>query len=242
MVTKETRQLVLIDPSTRYPELEVCESIISRAPLDTRLIRPALVSSKQSPLSLHALFNLDIDQIAGVIILGGGASPNDSIEWQTKLKTWLTRSRGVMDRGLPMMGVCYGHQVLAQLCGAKIDFLWQGEISKGLRDINFIEETLGVLARQPYQIVVSHREGVITLPQTWRSLTTSDYIPSPLPSLDDVMAIEAMTHCSLPWWGFQGHIDATPNFLINNSIHQPLPHPYIGTRLINHFLEEISAP
>lgn len=208
---------------------------MSRTRLRTHLVRPALPSSHEPSLDLEGLAHLNKALIAGVIILGSGASPNESIEWQSDLREWLIQPGGVMDQALPLLGICYGHQLIAQICGAEIGFLWDGALSKGLRDLTLTKRCLGLPAHVPEQVVVSHREGVFSCPSDWLELSETE-IPPPSPMLKSVRAIEAMRHQEYPWWGFQGHIDATPSFLLNNSIMAQLPQPYVGERMIDQFL------
>ena len=79
------KQIILIDPSTRHPELEVCEQIIERSLLTTHLVRPGLdKANRYGALGVHDLWVIDLNQVSAVIILGGGASPNDQIIWQNE--------------------------------------------------------------------------------------------------------------------------------------------------------------
>ena len=146
-----------------------------------------------------------------------------------------------MEHSKPILGICYGHQLLAQLCGARVSFLWNGETSKGLRELRLCESTLGLNKGEGHQIVVSHREGVVDTPSRWRTLTQDDQITHSLAHLGRAQAVEAMRHQTKPWWGFQGHIDATSEFLTNNAIRATLPQPYAGSTLIDNFLHLVSS-
>jgi GMP synthase (glutamine-hydrolysing) len=55
---------------------------------------------------------------AGVIITGSPASTYDDEIWITKSEAFLKRAA---DRSIPLYGVCFGHQLLAQTFGGKVE-------------------------------------------------------------------------------------------------------------------------
>lgn len=231
-------QIILIDPSTRHPELEVCEYIMNRSRLTTHLVRPGLNNHmRHGALSVDGLWAIDLDRISAILILGGGASPNDRLIWQSELIKWLTHQGGPLSRQLPLLGVCYGHQLLGHICGGKVAYLWNEQCEKGLREIQLSEDVLGVSMVKNVPLVVSHREGLVTLPSNWRSLTLSPMIES-ANGYGRVLAYEVIKHQTYPWWGIQAHIDATPQFLLNNQIPSQLPQPYLGKVMIDTFISQ----
>ena len=238
--------LVIIDPSTRHPEAEVCAQIIREYQGTARIVRPALTPDSyvdtrpEAPSSeswvVASLKDLPLDVIRGVVILGGGASPAEEIAWQTELTQWLKQPLGPISRRSPILGVCYGHQLLGSIFGGAIELLWEGACAKGLRAVSLSESSLGLEAHQSYPLVISHREGLRDPPKDWRALCTATHISGP-DEAPPARAVEVMRHEEAPWWGFQAHIDATPAFMTNNHVACILPDPYAGLRVIRSFLK-----
>ena len=188
--------LAVIDPGTRVPELDCFNRMARRSPVRLTLHLPAL-------FGLDSL-ERDTEGLAGVVILGSGASVHDDLPWQHALAAWLVPR---LQSGLPTLGLCYGHQLLAHVLGGTVGFLRDDrEKLKGLRTLTVDDDRLWG-AGGTGQMVISHREAVTALPPecTLRGTTS-------------VCAIEAFTHDRLPIGGFQPHPEATTAFASNNSV------------------------
>ena len=55
--------------------------------------------------------------LAGVIVTGSGAMVTDRHEWSERSADWL---RDAAHAGLPVFGICYGHQLLAHALGGEV--------------------------------------------------------------------------------------------------------------------------
>lgn len=62
----------------------------------------------------------DPASLAGVIITGSHAMVTDAAPWSVALEGWL---REAVAARLPILGVCYGHQLLAQALGGEVGYL-----------------------------------------------------------------------------------------------------------------------
>ena len=67
----------------------------------------------------------------GVVVTGSSASVYWDREWIGRLKTWVG---GAVEAGLPALGVCYGHQLLADVLGGRVEDM--GEYEIGYRTVD----------------------------------------------------------------------------------------------------------
>jgi GMP synthase-like glutamine amidotransferase len=61
--------------------------------------------------------NMQLDQIAGLIFMGGPMSVNDPLEW---IAQEVSLIRLAVQKEIPVLGVCLGSQLLAKALGARI--------------------------------------------------------------------------------------------------------------------------
>lgn len=61
---------------------------------------------------------------AGVIITGSHAMVTDRLPWSLAVEQWLP---ALIEAEVPLLGVCYGHQLLAQAMGGEVGFHSRGK-------------------------------------------------------------------------------------------------------------------
>ena len=208
-----TRQIIVIDPSIKQPEIGAINNISRRSPLSISIHFPALYGDQTFILSKR--------KTAGVIIMGSLASVNDKLPWQKTLQNLIKK----MDKALiPILGLCYGHQLLAHIYGGKVDYLWGGDKKRGVREVNITENYLWSVA-QSGPLAYSHMEGVIECPIGFNVVATSNMI-----------AIEGIACKNKPIWGFQPHLEATESFLKPHEMEQGFDNA-LGFTILDHFLK-----
>jgi len=60
-----------------------------------------------------------VDTISGVIITGSPAMVTDKAAWMQRLVIWIPQ---VLERNIPLLGICFGHQLLAEAMGGHADY------------------------------------------------------------------------------------------------------------------------
>ena len=115
----------------------------------------------------------DPHEPAGVVVTGSSALVSAREPWSERTAAWL---RGAVATGTPLLGICYGHQLLAHALGGRV-----GRNPRG-REIGTVALELHAAAREdpllgglPVQMKVqaTHVESVLELPPGARLLASS---------------------------------------------------------------------
>lgn len=101
--------------------------------------------------------------ITGVAITGSHAMVTDHYDWSERAAAWL---RGAVKGRIPVLGICYGHQLLACALGGAVENNPNGR-EYGTAEINLTPEAkddpLFYGLPNPLKMQVSHTQSVITL-------------------------------------------------------------------------------
>lgn len=108
-----------------------------------------------------------------VAVMGSPAAVYETDPWIGRLLHWLRDQRG----RAPMLGVCFGHQALAQA--------WGGEVRKSDAGWGLGLHSYDVVSREPWMaepveriaIPVSHQDQVLTRPPSARVVARSNFTP-----------------------------------------------------------------
>ncbi len=117
----------------------------------------------------------EYEDLAGVVITGSHDMVTDRHPWSERLAVWLP---GLVARGIPTLGICYGHQLLAHALGGEVadnpagrEF---GTITLDLTPAAASDRLLSVLAAAPApEVQVCHTQSVIRLPAGAQRLAAS---------------------------------------------------------------------
>ena len=130
---------------------------------------------------------------AGVVITGSGAMVTDREGWSERSAEWL---RAAAARGTPLLGICYGHQLLADALGGEVADNPRGrEIGTVPVDLHADAARDPLFAGLPnrFHAHTTHRQTVLRAP--------ADAVVLAHSALDDCQAFRWGRHV----WGLQFH-------------------------------------
>jgi GMP synthase (glutamine-hydrolysing) len=111
---------------------------------------------------------------AGVLITGSGAMVTERLDWSERCAIWL---REAAHAGLPLFGICYGHQLIAHALGGEVGWNPVGrEIGTVRLDRLAEAETDPLFGSHPpaFDAHATHMQSVIRLPEGAVKLARSD--------------------------------------------------------------------
>lgn len=119
----------------------------------------------------------DPDGYAGAVITGSHDMVTDRLDWMRDTEAWIRRA---VEAGLPMLGICFGHQILATALGGESGFHPNG-LEMGVVDIAVTEAgredvLLGPLAPS-FKGNMAHSQTVLRLPENATLLATGSHEP-----------------------------------------------------------------
>jgi GMP synthase (glutamine-hydrolysing) len=117
------------------------------------------------------------DEMAGVVVTGSSALVSAREPWSERTASWL---REAVAAGTPLLGICYGHQLLAQALGGRVGRNPRGrEIGTIVVDLHPAAREDRLLGGLPERLTVqaTHVESVLELPPGARLLASSAIDP-----------------------------------------------------------------
>lgn len=134
---------------------------------------------------------------AGIVVTGSPAMVTERADWSERSARWL---RGAAEAGRPILGICYGHQLLAHALGGRV-----GPNPNG-REMGTIE-----VRRTP---VAASDRLFGALPARFPAQATHQQSVLELPARTDRLAVSGLDACqAFRWgdaaWGVQFHPEFT---------------------------------
>lgn len=116
-------------------------------------------------------------EVAAIVITGSAAMVTEHTEWMERTAVWL---REAVTRQVPLLGICFGHQLLAEALGGGVGYNPRG-LEVGTATIRLEngaqEDALFAGMPEEFSAQVSHRQSVLRLPVGARLLAWSDRDP-----------------------------------------------------------------
>jgi GMP synthase (glutamine-hydrolysing) len=122
-------------------------------------------------------------------------------------------NRHILDSNLPVLGLCYGHQLIAQISGGKVEPAKDKEY--GITYVT-IDETVGVLKglSKKEKVWMSHGDTVFSIPSDYEVLAHTECCP-----------VAAFRHRKKPIYGLQWHPEVI--------------HTKNGTQMLRNFIFDV---
>jgi len=114
---------------------------------------------------------------AGVIVTGSGAMVSDREPWSEATAAWI---RDAHAANIPLLGVCYGHQLIAHAFGGRVDYHPQGR-EMGTYTVERLDHADGDAlfhhAPARFSAQLTHRQSVLEAPEGAVVLARSAHDP-----------------------------------------------------------------
>jgi GMP synthase-like glutamine amidotransferase len=123
-----------------------------------------------------------VDECDGWITSPGRPSVTDDDQWIADTQAFV---RAVVEAEQPFVGICFGHQLLAQAMG--------GRVERAADGWGVGAQTYEVVATEPwmtpavprFELIASHEDQVVALPPGAHLLATAEYCPNAMFALGD---------------------------------------------------------
>ncbi len=171
-MTDHTESILVLDFGSQYTQLI------------TRRIRELGVYSEIKPYNLSPA-ELRAMKPRGIILSGGPAS--------VYAENAPLPSPELFSMGIPVLGICYGLQVIAHLNGGQVEKATRREYGRAVITVEDPAELFADLDRE-LEVWMSHGDNLTAMPPGYKAIARTDNAP-----------IAAMKHQSLPIYGLQFH-------------------------------------
>jgi len=107
-----------------------------------------------------------------ILITGSSAGVYEDLDWIAPLEDFV---RAAHDKRVPMVGVCFGHQLIAQALGGKVR---KSDKGWGIgRHVYRLAADNGLIEGEQIAVACSHQDQVITPPASAHTIMSSDFTP-----------------------------------------------------------------
>lgn len=178
-----------VDPFLNSPAFHCFNGFVANFGLQTFYHMPATYGLG----SLYAL----APETSAYFVAGSVSNVTEPLPWHEPLAMFLLEE---LRRGKPVLGACFGHQLLCHAFGSVVDYNFPGqEKLLGLRHMKITESFFNFSEGEVFALPVSHRQVVKTLGPD-------------LLAVGEGLENDIVIHRSLPLLTTQAHPEASKHF------------------------------
>lgn len=124
-----------------------------------------------------------IDECDGYVSTGSRYSVLDDDPWIRRLEAFVVE---LIDARIPYIGICFGHQLLAQALGGRVERAEAGwGVGVSSNSIEAPRWWMGDEALSEVNLIVSHQDQVVDLPKRMQPIGGSEFCPIYFCVIDD---------------------------------------------------------
>ena len=165
------------------------------------------------------------NRVAGVVLGGSLKSPLNQEQWIRDEEEF---ARQLVDAGMPILGICFGHELLASALGGELDKMRTINLCAADVRLHVADEPLFEGYGDTIRSLMAHTVFVKKLPPGFISLAT-----------EDRCEFAAMKHDTLPVYGIQFHPEIDREIKEHDPIWRLMPDDHFaqnrGFRVLENF-------
>lgn len=147
---------------------------------------------------LEDQFPEDVNACDGYLVTGSKFSAYEDLPWIHRLKSLI---RDIHQADLPLIGVCFGHQVIAEALGGKVE-KFTGGWGVGIHQYTVDESLPGILPEDQKTLSINafHQDQISVLPEGAEVFASSDFCEyAGVVYGDKILTVQAHPEFTIPF-------------------------------------------
>lgn len=187
------KKIAVIDPFVVSPALPCFNRLVEHLPAKLQYHQP----------QLSGVTTLEAQPADAYIVLGSASHVFQNLPWHQPLAKFLLSQ---LEKRRPVLGICFGHQLLCHAFGAEVGFYKPDEEKlSGPRKVLLTQPVFGLSKGDSFTLAVSHRQVVKSLPDC-------------LEEIGRGLKFDLVRHKKWPFMGTQPHAEASVDFCQSSSL------------------------
>ncbi len=157
---------------------------------------PAMIRTALGTAFEYCEFDVTCGDLPGLrstadayLITGSPSGVQDSDPWIPDLRNWLK----YIDPTTPLVGICFGHQIMAEAYGGVVETSAKGW-AHGLHEYKICSHEVWMDDVKSFVLPVSHRDQVTRAPLASQIIAASEFCPIAVLSYSDRSAVSFQSH------------------------------------------------